>query len=83
VTINGSPFTSQGGRTIGFVNEQGSDSVNAGLWTVTGSGAGIGGSNDEAHFPSTEVSGDFTIIARVLSLTGGGTQRPGWHHGAR
>lgn len=71
VTINGSPFTSQGGRTIGFVNEQGSDSVNAGLWTVTGSGAGIGGS-DEAHFPSTEVSGDFTIIARVLSLTGGG-----------
>lgn len=72
VTINGSPFTSQGGRTIGFVNEQGSDSVNAGLWTVTGSGAGIGGS-DEAHFPSTEVSGDFTLIARVLSLSGGGS----------
>ncbi|MDH4475540.1 MAG: Calx-beta domain-containing protein [Verrucomicrobiaceae bacterium] len=72
VTINGMPFTSQGGRTIGFVNEQGSDSVNVGLWTVTGSGAGIGG-NDEAHFPSTEVSGDFTIVARVLSLTGGNT----------
>ena len=71
VTINGSPFTSQGGRTIGFVDAQGSDSVNAGLWTVTGSGGGIGG-NDEAHFPSTEVSGDFTVIARVLSLTGGG-----------
>ena len=71
VTINGSPFTSQGGRTIGFVDAQGSDSVNAGLWTVTGSGSGIGGT-DEAHFPSTEVSGDFTIIARVLSLTGGG-----------
>lgn len=71
VTINGSPFTSQGGRTIGFVDAQGSDSLNAGLWTVTGSGAGIGG-NDEAHFPSTEVSGDFSLVARVLSLTGGG-----------
>jgi hypothetical protein len=34
----GSPFTSQGGRTIGFVNEQGSDSVSSGVWTVTGSG---------------------------------------------
>ncbi|MFM2165844.1 MAG: hypothetical protein RIS79_215 [Verrucomicrobiota bacterium] len=73
VTLTGSPFTSQGGRTIGFVNEQGSDSVSSGVWTVTGSGGGIGGGTDEAHFPSTEVSGDFTFIARVLSLTGGNT----------
>ncbi|MFO1437150.1 MAG: Calx-beta domain-containing protein [Verrucomicrobiaceae bacterium] len=71
VTLNGSPFTSQGGRTIGFVNEQGSDSVSGGVWTVNGSGSGIG--SDEAHFPSTEVSGDFTLIARVKSLTGGAT----------
>ena len=70
VTLNESPFTSQGGRTIGFVDAQGSDSVNSGVWTVNGSGSGIG--NDEAHFPSTEVSGDFTLIARVTSLTGGG-----------
>lgn len=69
VTLNGSPFTSQGGRTIGFVNEQGSDSVSSGVWTVSGSGSGIG--SDEAHFPSTEVSGNFTLIARVTSLTGG------------
>lgn len=73
VTLNGSPFTSQGGRTIGFVDAQGSDSVSSGVWTVNGSGAGIGGGNDEAHFPSTEVAGDFTLIARVTSLTGGGT----------
>jgi hypothetical protein len=71
VTLNGSPFTSQGGRTIGFVNEQGSDSVSSGVWTVNGSGSGIGGNNDEAHFPSTEVLGDFTLIARVTSLSGG------------
>lgn len=71
VTLAGSAFTSQGGRTIGFVNEQGSDSESGGVWTVTGSGGGIGGGTDEAHFPSTEVSGDFTFVARVLSLTGG------------
>lgn len=72
VTLAGNAFTSQGGRTIGFVNEQGSDSMSGGVWTVTGSGSGIGGS-DEAHFPSTEVTGDFTLVARVLSLTGGNT----------
>lgn len=70
VTLAGSAFTSQGGRTIGFVDAQGSDSVSGGVWTVIGSGSGIGGS-DEAHFPSTEVTGDFTLVARVLSLVGG------------
>jgi len=68
VTLAGSAFISQGGRTIGFVNEQGSDSVSGGVWTVTGSGAGIGGGTDEAHFPSTEVTGDFTLAARVTSF---------------
>lgn len=73
VTLNGTPLTTLGGRTIGFVNEQGSESHDAGVWTVTGSGAGISTSNDEAHFPSTEVSGDFTLVARVTSLSGGAT----------
>ncbi|MEQ1858583.1 MAG: Calx-beta domain-containing protein [Chthoniobacteraceae bacterium] len=71
VTLNGSPLTTLGGRTIGFVNAQGDESHNAGVWTVTGSGAGIATGSDEAHFPSTEVTGDFTLIARVTSLTGG------------
>ncbi|MFN0077536.1 MAG: Calx-beta domain-containing protein [Prosthecobacter sp.] len=70
VTLGGSPITTLGGRTIGFVNEQGSESLNTGVWTVNGSGAGIG--TDEAHFPSMEVTGDFTLAARVTSLTGGG-----------
>jgi regulation of enolase protein 1 (concanavalin A-like superfamily) len=73
VTLGGSPVTALGGRTIGFVNEQGSESLAGSVWTVNGSGAGIGGTNDEAHFPSMEVTGDFTLVARVTSLTGGGT----------
>ncbi len=71
VTLNASALTTLGGRTIGFVNEQGGEAYNAGVWTVSGSGNGITGSNDEAHFPSTEVTGDFTLVARVTSLTGG------------
>lgn len=73
VTLGGVPVTTLGGRTIGFVDAQGSESLSSGVWTVNGSGASIGGSNDEAHFPSTEVSGDFTLIARITSLTGGGS----------
>ncbi|MDZ4405261.1 Calx-beta domain-containing protein [Prosthecobacter sp.] len=72
-TLGGSPVTELGGRTIGFVNEQGGESLAGSVWTVNGSGAGIGGSNDEAHFPSMEVTGDFTLAARITSLTGGGT----------
>lgn len=72
VTLDGSPITTLGSRAIGFVNEQGSESFASGVWTVNGSGASIGGSTDEAHFPSTEVSGNFTLAARVTSLTGGG-----------
>ena len=52
---------------------QGSASLNGGVWTVTGSGAGIGGTNDEAHFAATEVSGDFTLVARLLTISGGAT----------
>ena len=69
VTLDGNSITSFGGRTIGFVNEQGSESLANGVWTVNGSGAGIG--NDEAHFPSMEVTGNFTLVARVTSLSGG------------
>jgi hypothetical protein len=72
VTLNGVPsgFT---GRTIGYVNAQGSDSLSSGIYTVTGSGAQIGGTEDECHFLATTVTGDFDLIARVLSQTGGAT----------
>ncbi len=73
VSITPSPAGALQGRTVGFVNVEGSASFNGGIWTVTGSGAGIGGSNDEAHFVATEVSGDFTLVARLLTISGGAT----------
>lgn len=39
VTLDGNPITALGGRTIGFVNEQGSESFGGGVWTVNGSRA--------------------------------------------
>lgn len=70
VSLNGSPVTAAGleGRTIGFVNEQGSDSSSGGVWTLNGSGTNL---NDEGHFAAANVTGDFTFVARVTSLTGG------------
>lgn len=69
VTLTGSPVLQ--GRTIGFVNAQGTDSLNAGVYTVTGSGAQIGSTGDECHFVAAPVTGDFTLTARVLSQDGG------------
>ncbi len=71
VSIVPAPAGALLGRTVGFVNEQGGESFSGGEWTVTGSGAGIG-TTDEAHYVATDVSGDFTLIARVTSLVDGG-----------
>ena len=71
VTFNGAPATGLSGRTIGYVNVQGSDSLSSGTYTVTGSGAQIGSTEDECHFLATTITGDFDLIARVLSQTGG------------
>ena len=60
------------GRTVGFVNEQGSDSVAGGVYTVIGSGAGLNASSqDECHFVAAPISGNFTLTARVVSQSGG------------
>jgi hypothetical protein len=40
---------------------------------VTGSGAQIGSGEDECHFVAAPVTGDFTLVARVLSQSGGGS----------
>ncbi len=69
--LTGSPTLQ--GRTIGFVNAQGSDSLASGVYTVAGSGAAIGGTEDECHFLAAPVSGDFTLTARVLTQSGGAT----------
>lgn len=70
VALTGSTLALQG-RTVGFVNAQGSDSVTAGVYTVTGSGAAIGGTEDECHFLAMPKTGDFTFTARVLTQSGG------------
>lgn len=69
VSLTGAPTLE--GRTVGFVNSQGTDSVTGGVFRVTASGAQIGGTEDECHFVSAPVSGDFTLVARVLSQSGG------------
>ena len=72
VSITPAPAGALLGREVGFVNVDGSESLATnGVWTVNGSGNGIGNANDEAHFVATEVSGNFTLIARVTSLSGG------------
>ncbi len=73
VTISGVASLALQGRTVGFVNAQGSDSVSGGIYTVTGSGNAIGNAEDECHFTAMPVSGDFSITARVLTQSGTAT----------
>jgi len=69
VSLPGSPALL--GRSIGFVQAQGSASLAGGVWTVSGTGVQIGGSEDECYFVAAPLTGDFTIAARVLSQSGG------------
>lgn len=73
VTLSsGDAFT---GRAIGFVDQPGSDTLGGGLWTVTASGAGfmpsLTSTEDEGHMAAATLSGDFSLTARLASLTGG------------
>ncbi|MDB6138597.1 MAG: Calx-beta protein, partial [Verrucomicrobiaceae bacterium] len=70
VTLSGSTPVLQG-RTVGFVNAQGGDSLAAGVYTVAGSGNAIGGTEDECHFVAMPKTGDFVLTARVLNQAGG------------
>lgn len=60
-------------RTVGFVDAQGWTTQNSGIYTVTASGAGIMNNvsslEDEGHFLSLPVTGDFTITTRLNSLS--------------
>ncbi len=69
VALTGSPTLQ--GRTVGFVNAQGSDTLSAGTYTVSAAGAQIGSTEDECHFVAAPVTGDFTLVARVLTQSGG------------
>jgi hypothetical protein len=46
------------------------------VWTITGTGADIGGSADQFQFAYTELQGDGGITARILTQTGGHSD--GW-----
>lgn len=76
VTFSSPPSGTLQGRTVGFVNEQGSDSAAGGVYTVNGWGSGLNSSSqDECHFVAAPISGDFTLSARVLSQTNGNSNK--------
>lgn len=60
-----SPWLTQ---DIGAMGLAGGASFTNGIFTVTGSGADIGGTSDQFRFVHVTNSGDCTIIARVASL---------------
>jgi regulation of enolase protein 1 (concanavalin A-like superfamily) len=55
-------------QDVGVVAAGGSSTFDGSTFTVTGSGAGIGGIRDEFHFLTRSVGGDFDFIARVVSV---------------
>jgi len=58
-------------QDVGSVGLAGSASYTSGTFTVNGAGAGIFGNADAFHFAYQPLSGDSTIVARVVSLQGG------------
>ena len=56
---------------IGSVGLAGSASFSSGTFTAEGSGSGIGGTADSMQFVYQSLSGDGTIIARVVSNSAG------------
>jgi hypothetical protein len=58
-------------QDVGSVGMAGSMSYTSGTFTVSGGGAGIYGSADAFHYVYQSLSGDGTIVARLVSLQGG------------
>ncbi len=56
------------GGDIGAVGHAGSSSYSAGTFTVSGSGQDIWGTSDTFQFTHQPLTGDGTIVARVVSL---------------
>jgi RHS repeat-associated protein len=57
-------------QDIGLVGIAGSATYDSGTFTVNAAGQGVFSSADEIHFVYQALSGDGTIVARVVSLTG-------------
>jgi len=61
-------------QDLGTVGVTGSATFSNGVYTIQGSGTGIGGTVDEVHFVYQPLSGNGTIVARVVSVQGSSTQ---------
>jgi RHS repeat-associated protein len=59
-------------QDIGSVGKAGTATYLSGVFTVNGSGTGISGTSDEMNFAYQPLSGDGSIIARVVTVTGYG-----------
>ncbi len=57
------------GQDIGNPGQAGSDSFNSGVFTISGGGTGIFNGPDEFHYVYQSLSGDMTIMTRVVSQT--------------
>jgi regulation of enolase protein 1 (concanavalin A-like superfamily) len=58
-------------QDVGSVSTAGSATYADGAFVVSGAGVSIYGSTDEFHFVYQQLSGDGTIVARVVSVLGG------------
>src|SRR5438034_2212386 len=62
---------------LGTVGQTGSASFSNGTFTVKGSGAGVTGTTDGVNFLLQTLSGDGTIVARILSVQGATSPQAG------
>jgi hypothetical protein len=53
---------------IGQVGAAGSAYYGSGIYTVTGAGSNVGGSADGFYFANTTVTGNFDLVARLVSV---------------
>jgi regulation of enolase protein 1 (concanavalin A-like superfamily) len=56
------------GVDIGTVGTTGTATQSSGTYTISGAGAGVGGTADALHFCSQPLSGDYSVTAEVTSL---------------
>lgn len=58
-------------QDLGAVTSTGSGTYSNGVFTVSGSGNGMSGASDNLHFVYATLSGDGSIVARLVSSPGG------------
>ena len=74
-TVTSQPLpTSWLDQDVGSYGVAGSATYASGVFTVLGGGTGIGSTSDGMHFAYQPMSGDGTIVARIVSTQGSGLQ---------